>query len=166
MRRWPALVLAFLLPLHASCIFAKQMWSGTVTYVSDGDTIWVRPEAGGEARKIRMLGIDAPEVCQIGGEMSEEMLKARVSGRAVMVTTYGNDDYGRALGRVYLHGDDVGAAMVSSGYAWSYRYRRNLGPYAKEQKHAQSQGLGIFSNGTAQEPREFRKSHGSCHVKK
>ena len=44
------------MPVHA--------WPGVVTHVSDGDTVWVQPLQGGEAYKVRLLGIDAPEICQ------------------------------------------------------------------------------------------------------
>ena len=53
------LAAAFLL-LAATCARADA-WQGTVTWVTDGDTLWVRPDAGGRARKLRLKGVDAPE---------------------------------------------------------------------------------------------------------
>jgi endonuclease YncB( thermonuclease family) len=57
------------LRLWRRCIFFAVVWSplspvlawpGIVTHVSDGDTVWVQPLQGGEAHKVRLLGIDAP----------------------------------------------------------------------------------------------------------
>lgn len=44
-----------------------EAWRGTVTYITDGDTLWIRHLHGGRARKIRLDGIDAPEICQAYG---------------------------------------------------------------------------------------------------
>jgi len=51
--------------------------------------------------------------------------------------------------------------MVVNGHAWSYHYRRNLGPYATEETQARASGRGLWSR-AAIEPREFRKRHGAC----
>jgi methionine-S-sulfoxide reductase len=61
-------------------------------------------------------------------------------------------------------GNDVGAWMVGQGYAWSYSYKSNAGPYEALQLHAQTQHLGLFSDGRALQPRWFRKRFGSCHT--
>ncbi|UUZ74275.1 hypothetical protein LP415_04805 [Polaromonas sp. P1(28)-8] len=39
---------------------AQAMWVGVVTYVVDGDTVWVRPADGGKPVSVRVDGIDAP----------------------------------------------------------------------------------------------------------
>lgn len=54
---------------------AAWAWSGVVTHVSDGDTVWVEPTQGGEAQKIRLLGIDAPEICQAWGPQARDALQ-------------------------------------------------------------------------------------------
>jgi methionine-S-sulfoxide reductase len=61
-------------------------------------------------------------------------------------------------------GNDVGAWMVGQGFAWSYSYKSNAGPYEALQLYAQTQHLGLFSDGRALQPRWFRKRFGSCHT--
>ena len=134
-----------------------------VTYVVDGDTIWVKTDALHKPLKVRLAGIDAPEICQAGGPASRELLKQRVMGKTVSVSFERRDDYGRALAIVHLQGEDVGRWMVGQGHAWSYRYRRNAGPYAAEQTEAERSGRGLFGNAQPENPRMFRKRHGSCH---
>lgn len=46
---------------------APRVYEARVTRVSDGDTIWVQPLSGGRYRKLRLDGLDAPEICQLGG---------------------------------------------------------------------------------------------------
>lgn len=143
------------------CTLAQAL-SGEVVRVSDGDTIWVRPAAGGKPVKVRVQGIDAPERCQPWGAEAREALARRVLNRQVQVRTRAYDDYRRALGDVMLDGADVGRWMVREGHAWSYRYRRSPGPYPAEEAEARAAGRGLFADRAAIEPRHFRKAHGPC----
>jgi len=139
-------------------------WPGIVTHVSDGDTVWVQPLQGGEAYKVRLLGIDAPEICQPWGPQSRAALHAALQGQVVEVRARTRDSYGRLLAQLIRQGNDVGAWMVGQGYAWSYSYQHNAGPYEALQLHAQTQHLGLFSDGRALQPRWFRKRFGACHT--
>ena len=142
----------------------SDQWSGVVTYVVDGDSVWVRPLQGGKPVRVRVKDIDAPEICQTGGETARDALKRRVLGLKVVVEGKSRDDYGRLLARIMLEGDDLGARMVEDGNAWSYRYRGSGGPYAAQQRVAESARRGIFAKAVAHAlyPAAFRKQHGSC----
>ena len=74
-------------------------------------------------------------------------------------------------------GEDMGQWMVRQGHAWSYRFRRDAGPYAAEEAQARAARRGLFAGmqagkpgqpgklGQADqflEPRDFRKRHGPC----
>jgi endonuclease YncB( thermonuclease family) len=144
---------------HSAC---AGSFEGVVTHVTDGDSLWVRPASGGAPREVRLRGIDAPEICQPHGAASREALAARVLHQRVMVASRMRDDYQRALGNVSQGGKDLGRWMVSRGHAWSYRFRRDPGPYAKEEAHARRARLGLWSGHTPLRPRDFRKRHGSC----
>ena len=139
-------------------------WSGVVTYVVDGDSVRVRPLQGGKPVSVRLDGIDAPEICQSGGDAARDALKRRVLGLQVVIEGRSRDDYGRLLARIILDGDDVGARMVKGGHAWSYRYRGSAGPYAAQQRLAESARRGIFADTSAVPvyPAAFRKQHGAC----
>lgn len=141
---------------------AAQSWQGTVTRVSDGDTLWVRPLAGGKPVKVRINGIDAPEICQAGGRAARKALAARVSGRRLGVRARGQDDYGRTIAALEIDGEDLAAWMVSQGHAWSYGFGRDGGPYAVQQAHAQAASRGLFADRLALPPRLFRQRHGPC----
>jgi len=142
---------------------ASWAWSGVVTHVSDGDTVWVQPMQGGEAQKIRLLGIDAPEICQAWGPQSRDALQSLLQGQTVEVQGRHRDTYGRLLAQLTRQGHDVGAWMVLQGHAWSYRYKRQAGLYDAQQIQAQSHRHGLFADGRAVPPRAFRKRFGSCH---
>jgi len=136
-----------------------------VSWVMDGDTVMLVPESGGEPYRLRLQGMDAPESCQSGGERSREALMALVQRRHVQVQLHGTDSYGRQLGQLWRDGQDVGAEMVRSGWAWAYSYRTGRGPYAGLQRQAQRELLGIFAMGEPpMSPALFRQFHGSCHA--
>jgi micrococcal nuclease len=155
-----ASVLAALLLAAVSA--QARVFQGVVTHVTDGDSIWVR--GGGAPVEVRLQGIDAPEICQAFGKEARDALAARVLRRQVAVNSRARDTYQRVLGRVSAGGQDLGLWMVSRGYAWSYRYRRDGGPYAAAEAQARQARLGLWSlSPQPLEPRVFRKRHGSCH---
>ena len=139
-----------------------EVYSARVSRVFDGDTVWVKPLAGGPYRKLRLEGIDAPEICQSGGAASRDALAQRVLNQVVEVRVRAQDDYGRGVARIVHQGDDVAGWMVSAGHAWSYRWRRSLGPFAAEETTARERRRGLFKDAAAELPRDFRKRHGPC----
>lgn len=139
--------------------------TGVVTRVSDGDTVWVRPDDAPKRKpvKVRLVGIDAPERCQAWGAEATAALSARVLHQRVEVPTRGVDTHGRLLGGLRLaDGSDVAAWMVAQGHAWSSRFQRHPGPYAREQREARRRGAGLFAQVAPVEPWVFRKTHGPC----
>lgn len=139
-----------------------EVYTARVSRVFDGDTLWVKPLAGGKYRKLRLDGVDAPEICQPGGEVSRDALARRALNQVVEVRVRTQDDYGRGIARIAHQGDDLAAWMVSNGQAWSYRWRRSLGPFAAEEAAARERRRGLFAEPTPELPRDFRKRHGPC----
>ncbi len=159
---------SFLARAGASLLLALPLlaaagdFEGVVTHVTDGDTLWVRPASGGAPRQVRLQGIDAPEICQAYGARSRDALTGRVLNQRVTVASRWRDDYQRHIGQVSLSGQDLGLWMVARGHAWSYRFRKDPGRYAKQEAQARSAGLGLWSAAEPLPPRDFRKRHGNC----
>jgi endonuclease YncB( thermonuclease family) len=161
-RKW-LLLLALCLAGSAQ---ARETFVGQVTHVTDGDTLWVQPDRGGTARKLRMTGMDAPEICQQGGNAARDLLARLALHRRVLVNVTYFDRYGRGLATVRLDGHDLAAQMVQAGLAWSYGWRGRPGVYAAEEAFARQSRRGVFAAARPESPREFRKRHGSCHAGK
>lgn len=155
-------LLQFALLAAAAATAESRTWQGTVTHVSDGDTLWVRPSRGGRGIQVRLQGIDAPESCQPFGQQARKALRLQVLKQAVTVEQLGRDDYRRVLARVHRSGEDVGGWMVSRGLAWSYRFRGRPGPYEALQTQARQARRGLWSAASPMEPRVFRQWHGPC----
>ena len=141
----------------------QRTQSGIVTRVVDGDTVWVQTAGSGKPLKVRLQGIDAPEICQAGGVQAQDALKRQVLGQSVTLTSRAHDDYGRTVGTLHFQGQDVSRWLVANGHAWVYSYRHKKAPYADEFAQAQAARRGIFNDAQAEEPRVFRKRNGSCY---
>lgn len=154
--------------LIPSTLLAQQprTYNAVVTHVSDGDTVWVRPARGGARVPVRLLDIDAPEICQRSGQQSREALARQVLRRTVTVEERGRDDFGRVLARLHRSGQDVGERLVAEGHAWSYRFRNQPGPYHAHETQARQARRGLWAAAHPLEPRAFRRLHGPCDDKR
>lgn len=140
-----------------------QPFVGTVTHVTDGDTLWVRPTGGGEPIAVRLQGIDAPEICQPHGTEAKAALAAKALHRAVSVQPRTRDAWHRTVARVSIDGQDLGQWLVQHGWAWSPDYQHRRSPYAAEQARARATRVGLWAHPGAVQPSSFRRQHGACH---
>lgn len=156
-KRW-LLALVLLAAPHLNA----ATYRGTVSHVTDGDTLWVRPDDGGPPVEIRLLDLDAPEGCQSFGADARKALRERVLNQPVRVRTRGLDDYQRQLAKVEHRREDIGAWMVRHGYAWSTTFRGQAGPYARIEEKARAERQGLWALPGPLDPRSFRKRFGRC----
>jgi micrococcal nuclease len=154
--------MALLLGMLAGSVQADAL-EGKVTRVSDGDTLWVAVDSKRKPLKLRLQGLDAPEICQRWGKQAQQALSARLLGQAVRVNILARDPYQRSLARITHRGQDVGQWLVGQGHAWSYSYQAGQGAYAREHAQAQTQRIGLWaSQDRPIAPHIFRKQQGSC----
>jgi micrococcal nuclease len=113
------------------------LYRAVVVRVIDGDTIDVDIDLGFyvwiKKQRIRLLGIDAPEVkgdTRPEGLAATEHLKAMIEGESIILRTVKGDDggdrddsFGRWLGTIYHDDMDVNAEMMRSGHAIPYESR-------------------------------------------
>ena len=121
---------------------------GTVTRVSDGDTIWVT-DAAGKQQKVGLAKIDAPESEKPFGKESMQFLKGLVHGKEVEVHWAEKDRHGRLLGIVYLKHEkgvvDVNLTMVKNGFARHYSSTDHTPAYAEAEKDARKFRRGLWA---------------------
>ena len=122
----------------------------------DGDTI----EVGG--KRIRLHGIDAPEsgqLCRAGGKswrcgrQASRALADRADGRLVVCEERDRDRYGRIVALCRVGGEDLGAWLVSRG--WALAYRRYSIDYVREEASARATRRGLW-RGEFVPPRDWR----------
>lgn len=160
--RWVLMGVLAALASAASADDRVERLDARVVRVFDGDTVWVQPLHGGRWRKLRLDGIDAPEICQPGGLAARDALAARVLGAEVQIEERAMDDYGRGIALVVLRGEDVNAWLVQTGHAWAHRWR-GRGAYVELEDRARSEASGLFAGANPEPPRDFRRRHGPCN---
>ncbi len=98
---------------------ARAETGGRVVGVVDGDTIDVI--AGRATTRVRLWGIDCPEMGQPFGKAAKHFTSEACFGKAVALEERGKDRYGRALAIVRLaDGRSLNSALVQEGLAWWY----------------------------------------------
>lgn len=162
-----AFILLFLIPgLFGERLFhVKQDESssypqkGSVTVVYDGDTIRVRFE-NGQSKKVRLIGIDAPEMDTVGDEARFRALMAK---RFAFFYLYGKDielsydweledTYGRLLAYVWTESEGLfnkfilkeGFASVLLRFPFRVDFRKE---FMEAETDARSQGKGLWNEG-------------------
>jgi len=116
--------------------FDKQRFF--VSKIVDGDTVYIHSLANPTSEtKVRLLGIDAPEMSAEGGlpaywaEQATTYLRVRALHQSVIVrleSTKTRDKYGRLLAYLYLsESDDLNLDCVRDGQAYAdRRFRHSL----------------------------------------
>lgn len=138
-----------ILLLHTLLLFVPTLvYSQTtkVVRVIDGDTYVI---SSGE--KVRMLGIDAPEMSTYFGNYAKQYLKHLIEGKTIRiqddVMNQDKDRYGRLLRYTYLNNQDINLRMVCDGYAIAYtRFKfSKKSSYSHCQSSATENKLGMWA---------------------
>lgn len=155
-RRVATCLLVWTLAACATAVDADE--PARLLRVFDADTILVQM-ADGVREKVRLLGVDAPEVqgyrdAEAGGEEAKARAQALLGAGPLQLetdkTADGRDRYGRLLCYVRLpDGRDLGRTLIEEGYARAYRrftYRRSK-DYLSAETQARSAGRGLWAEG-------------------
>jgi micrococcal nuclease len=130
-------------------------FTARVVGVSDGDTITVLDETNQQV-KIRLEGIDCPELHQDFGFRAKQFTSALCFGKTVRIEKRGTDRYRRTLAYVYVGKLCINKELVRNGLAWRYRTNHDL-ELATLELAARKRKIGLWANPDAVAPWEFRK---------
>jgi len=150
------IILAVLL-LSASPLFADS-FTGKCIGVSDGDTVTVLNRTA--QIRVRLEGIDAPELHQDFGRKAKQFTSALVFGKTVKIRIVTIDRYGRTVGRVSVNGKDVSLELVKAGLAWHYTRYSSDPVLAKAEKAARAGKKGLWSMRNPISPWDYRHGGG------
>ena len=132
-----------------------------VVAVADGDTITVEPVQGGDRSRVRLAGIDAPELRQPYGQAARVFVSEAVLYKKVHLISERSDRYGRIVAVVEIPGVGVlQELLLEAGLAWVWpRYCRDCKKWEAMQAKAKAQGIGLWADKKPVEPWEWRKQH-------
>ena len=140
---------ALLFGAVAYCYAQSDDYLATCVRVIDGDTLTVADE-NQNLHRIRIVGMDAPELAQAYGRAAKAALSELVLHKEVHVLPAGVDKYGRELAVLRQNSVigqlDVAETMISNGHAFSWG-----GAHYKAQEYAAERHLGVWSDVRYQE---------------
>ena len=120
-----------------------------VTRIIDGDTF--ETETG---EKVRLIGINAPEISDIFGQEAKEYLSQLILDKNVELQSDNisndRDRYQRLLRYIIVDGIDINKKMVSHGFAFAYlKYHfSKSNDYEQAQIQAREANKGIWGDGS------------------
>ena len=160
MKRRVALAALVLIVFLQGVCFGEEVVSATVTKVSDGDTFQVDTGAG--LLKVRVYGIDCPEIEQPQGKEAKALIEKLLPlGASIRLEVVDVDRYGRAVALVYLpDGSTLEDALIRAGLAWVYgRYchRPECRAWVDGEHDARADGAGLWAVPAPVPPWEWRK---------
>lgn len=146
---------------------AENVVKCVITTITDGDTLACHD--GVNDHKIRLMGVDAPELKQICKDSADKEFQCGVTARNIIVKMiknqkvacqlYGKDLYQRNLGVCYANNLDIGEFLLNKGYAVTSMYgnaSKILSHYYDAENKAKITKKGIWA-GSFESPTEFRK---------
>lgn len=156
MKNLSSISIVFISLLFLSGCLATNRLTGYVIKVQDGDSMTVLMNEDNSV-KVRLDGIDAPEIGQDFSQKSKKQLSDLVADKRVTIISKGEDQYGRLLGVVFVGKLNVNEEMVRLGLAWQYKYNKEP-IYLALQEEAQQKRLNIWSAKNPIDPWQWRKN--------
>lgn len=152
---------AFVLVCLLCGVGHSQAIKGRVVAIADGDTLTVL-DGQNQQHKIRLNGIDAPEIGQDFGQASKRNLSELVFGKEVAVFGSKVDKYGRLVGTVLIGSTNANLEQLKAGFAWFYRQYAGDVPeieraqYEAAETEAREGKRGLWQQPKPVPPWEFR----------
>lgn len=143
--------------------FHKQAYG--VLKVIDGDTILVTKRATGDEEKVRLIGVDAPEMDTRDhwADRATNYLAARLADRDVTLRLDGTqtrDRYGRLLAYVYVTDtDNLNFDLVRDGQAYADRHHPHglRLQFETAETEARKKGRGLWKDVRDDQQPEWRQ---------
>ena len=143
----------------------REDFKAMITRVVDGDSLefrrggfWRNFFGIGKVRRLRLYGIDAPELSQPLGSVSQAALSREIRG-FMRIRVMDVDRYGRVVGLLYRDDpmDSVNLRMVQSGMAyWYKRYGGAQWGFEEAEASARAESVGVWADEDAVRPWDYR----------
>ena len=134
----------------------RPLWR--VDYVHDGDTVTCIDEQN-RPRKIRLVGIDAPEMEQPFGRESRAALATKLAGGRTRVEGDAKDQHGRLLGTLWVDDRNVNRELVADGWAWVFGGFSPDPDLLDAESAARAARRGLWAGDHPQQPADWRRDH-------
>jgi endonuclease YncB( thermonuclease family) len=120
-----------------------------VVTIADGDTLELVPAGEATPLRIRLEGVDAPELGEPFSREATTLTRSLLLRQQVRVHGRDVDNYGRLVARVVAAGRDASEALLDAGLACHFTRFANDPVLARAQSRARDQGRGFWAAGAA-----------------
>ena len=120
-----------------------RQFDARVVRVADGDTMEAIPSGESRPVRIRLQGIDAPELGEAFSREATTLLRTLTLDHHVRVDGRDMDRYGRLVARITAAGEDASSALVRAGLA-CHAYVRDE-RLARDESQARRVGAGFWA---------------------
>ncbi|HXG88833.1 MAG TPA: thermonuclease family protein [Vicinamibacterales bacterium] len=120
-----------------------KTFDATIAVIADGDTLELIPAGEQQRIRIRLEGIDAPELGEVFSREAQMFMRGLLLNQRVRVDGRDVDRYGRLVARVSANGKDASTELLRAGLA-CHRYARD-GALASAESAARSAGAGFWA---------------------
>jgi endonuclease YncB( thermonuclease family) len=126
--------------------------------VHDGDSLRINTE-GGRSMRVRLYGVDCPEIGQPYGIKARALTRQLAYGRFLILEPKGKDRYGRIIAKVYLLTRKMlSQEIVKAGACWWYqKYAPDDEVLAELEGEARAAKRGLWANPNPIPPWDWRK---------
>jgi micrococcal nuclease len=136
---------------------AAPTFTGKVVGVPDGDTLVVLN--GRETVRVRLEGIDCPELGQGFGRNAKRFTSSLIYKKRVEVRGKEWDRLGRLVARVSIGGRDVSLELVRAGLAWHFTWYSSDKQLAEAEREARAEKRELWLQPHPTPPWEWRRHH-------
>ncbi len=140
---------------------ANELIFGSISKISDGDTLHIE-SINKKKIKVRLAGIDAPELNQPFGKNSKKIL-TNFLNKNIKLRVLSKDRYKRTIGIIYYNNHDINYHILKSGAAWAYKKYLYQLPISVKKKYQSLEALsrknkiGLWKDSNPIPPWKWRK---------
>ncbi|MBS1951629.1 MAG: hypothetical protein OJF59_001727 [Cytophagales bacterium] len=157
-------LLAFLMMTLMIPGFSKEVTSGKVVTVIDGNTVQLTGDDN-ESYKIVLQGIDCPELGQEFGDQAKLLLSKLILDKNVSVQLHGKDRWGNNVGIILINGTiDPRYELLEAGLAWTSE-RNPVQEFEAIKNTAKENGKGLWQEPNPTPPWVYRRQQTLMQVK-
>jgi endonuclease YncB( thermonuclease family) len=154
--RWSGYIALFCLLAGGGVAVGQSVIVGDVIEVPDGDDIKL-VTASNVPYRVRLAGIDAPQMGQAYAEEAKKALSGKVLHRSVQVEVGNHDGYRRVVGELYLGTRWINLEMIAAGLAWRIAGSSSDEQITKAEETAREAKVGLWLEAYQLPPWEYRR---------
>ncbi|KAM0866249.1 hypothetical protein ACQ4PT_042747 [Festuca glaucescens] len=107
--------------------------------------------------RIRLRGVDAPELKMPYGKESKNALEKLIGGKSTKIYVYGQDQFERYVGDIYCDSVFIQEEMLRNGHAWHFKNYDRRPEFSAWERKARAARKGLWASRNPEKPWHWRR---------